>query len=103
MKPFLKYRGGKSREIKYFKNHIPKNFDTYFEPFLGGGAVYFYLEHPKSVINDINEKLMKTYREIKEKYPLVRQQLDELQDIYETNQAEYERLKKKRLLGGRIC
>ena len=37
MKPILKYRGGKSREIKYFKKHIPK-FDTYYEPFLGGGA-----------------------------------------------------------------
>ena len=95
MKPFLKYRGGKSKEIKFFQHHIPKNFHTYFEPFLGGGAVYFHLEHPKSVINDINTKLINTYREIKNKYPLVRQQLDELQAIYEANQLEYETLKKR--------
>lgn len=95
MKPFLKYRGGKSKEIKFFAHHIPKSFDTYYEPFVGGGAVYFHLEHPKSVINDINSKLIKTYREIKEQYPLVRKQLDELQAIYEANQAEYERLKKE--------
>ena len=70
MKPFLKYRGGKSKEIKHFEHHFPMYFDTYFEPFVGGGAVYFHLEHSKSVINDINTKLIKTYQEIKDKYPL---------------------------------
>lgn len=95
MKPFLKYRGGKYLEIKYFEKHIPAQFDTYFEPFIGGGAVYFHLNHDKSVINDINEKLIKTYLEIKNNYPEVRKQLDYLQDIYEKNQEEYEILKKK--------
>jgi hypothetical protein len=36
MKPVLKYRGGKTREIKYFEKYIPKEFDTYIEPFVGG-------------------------------------------------------------------
>lgn len=43
MKPILKYPGGKAREIKYFSEYIP-DFNTYYEPFLGGGAVYFYLD-----------------------------------------------------------
>lgn len=43
MKPILKYRGGKSKEIPNFSSFIPKDFDTYFEPFLGGGAVFFHL------------------------------------------------------------
>ncbi|WP_374724273.1 DNA adenine methylase [Calidifontibacillus erzurumensis] len=93
MKPFLKYRGGKTAEIKYFQLHIPQTFDTYYEPFVGGGAVFFHLNHRKSVINDINEKLMKTYLEIKNNYHEVRKQLDLLQDIYEKNQKEYEALK----------
>lgn len=43
MKPVLKYRGGKSREIPRFLQCIPDDFDRYIEPFFGGGAVYFYL------------------------------------------------------------
>lgn len=33
MKPIIKYRGGKSKEIPNFINYIPKQFDTYYEPF----------------------------------------------------------------------
>lgn len=93
MRPFLKYRGGKLNEIKYFNHYIPDRFDTYIEPFVGGGAVYFHLEHPRSIINDINSKLITTYRQIRDRYPEVRQQLDQLQARYEKNQAEYERKK----------
>jgi len=49
MKPIIKYRGGKYREIKYFEEFIPEGFDTYIEPFVGGGAVFFYLEPRKSI------------------------------------------------------
>jgi DNA adenine methylase len=95
MKPVLKYRGGKYNEIKYFKKYFPSNFDTYIEPFVGGGAVFFYLEHKKSIINDINEKLITFYRQLRDQYPLVRKQLDILESIYERNQKEYEELKRK--------
>ena len=39
MKP-IKYRGGKSKEIPNFKNYIPVKFNTYYEPFFGGGATF---------------------------------------------------------------
>ena len=42
MKPMLKYVGGKQKEIPCFLEHIPEKFDTYIEPFLGGGAVFFH-------------------------------------------------------------
>ena len=93
MKPLVKYRGGKSKEIPSFIKYIPEQFDTYFEPFLGGGAVFFHLEPQKAVINDVNAKLMTFYLDVKEKYDIVRQQLDELQALYEANQAEYKKLK----------
>lgn len=93
MKPILKYRGGKSKEIPNFSHFIPNDFDTYFEPFLGGGAVFFYLAPKKAVINDINEKLVQFYRELQTKPTIVREQLDKLQVLYETNQTQYERLK----------
>ena len=45
LKPIIKYCGGKSREIKYFAKYFPDSFETYsgtyYEPFLGGGAVFF--------------------------------------------------------------
>jgi len=43
MKPMLKYAGGKQKEILCFLEHIPEKFDTYIEPFLGGGAVFFHV------------------------------------------------------------
>ena len=54
MNPVLKYRGGKSREIPCFLQYIPKDFGRYIEPFLGGGAVFFYLEPNNAIINDAN-------------------------------------------------
>ena len=44
MKPMLKYIGGKTKEIPNFICHVPKFNGRYVEPFVGGGALYFYLE-----------------------------------------------------------
>lgn len=95
MKPMIKYRGGKSKEISHFINHMPSEYNRYIEPFLGGGALYFYLEPQKAIINDVNTKLYCFYKQIKEEFPTVIKQLDELQKIYDNNQKEYEELKKK--------
>lgn len=93
MNPMIKYRGGKSKEISHFVNNMPSEYNRYIEPFFGGGALYFYLEPERAIINDVNTKLFSFYQEIKETYPEVRSQLDELQKIYEGNQGEYEKLK----------
>lgn len=90
MGPMLKYRGGKSKEISHFVNNMPSDYDRYIEPFLGGGALYFYLEPEHAIINDVNKKLFLFYQEIKDFYALARAQLDEIQAIYEKNQKEYE-------------
>ena len=93
MKPLVKYRGGKSKEIPSFIKYIPNDFDTYYEPFFGGGAVFFYLEPQRAVINDVNARLMAFYADMQSRYQIVRKQLNELQELYEANQAEYKRLK----------
>ena len=41
--PFIKWAGGKSRLISKIKNFIPKEFNNYFEPFVGSGALFFYM------------------------------------------------------------
>ena len=93
MNPVLKYRGGKSREILRFLQYITDNFNRYIEPFFGGGAVFFYLEPDNAIINDLNGRLMMFYQQLRDHYPAMRIQLDELQRQYEVNKAEYKRLK----------
>ena len=60
-----KWSGGKGDEINYFEKYIPEKYKIYIEPFVGGGAVYFYLNSDKSVINDVHEELIAFYKEIK--------------------------------------
>lgn len=95
MNPVLKYRGGKSREIPRFLHYIPDDFDRYIEPFFGGGALYFYLEPERAIINDVNNRLMLFYNQLRDMYQTMRVQLDEIQKLYEENQAEYKKLKAK--------
>lgn len=68
MKTIIKWPGGKSREIKEIQNMIPE-YDRYIEPFFGSGAVFFSLEPPNAVINDISPLLMDFYQLIKEQDP----------------------------------
>ena len=89
MKPMLKYRGGKSREIPLFRKYIPASFSSYIEPFLGGGAVYFHLEPEQAIINDVNSKLITFYECVRNNYDDMRTELDLIQELYERNQADY--------------
>lgn len=93
MNPVLKYRGGKAREISKFEAYIPKEYDRYIEPFFGGGALYFYLEPKRAVINDLNTRLMGFYMELRDQYSLMREQLNAIQTVYEENQKNYMKVK----------
>ena len=93
MNPMLKYRGGKSREIPMFQKYIPSSYSTYIEPFLGGGAVFFHLEPERAIVNDVNSRLISFYECVRNHYDEMRVELDQLQEIYEANQAEYKALK----------
>ncbi len=63
--PFLKWAGGKRQLISQMYKYFPKNFNKYIEPFVGGGAVLFYLKLKISVIIDINKELVNCYNVIK--------------------------------------
>ncbi|MEH2152677.1 DNA adenine methylase [Nostoc sp.] len=61
LRPFLKWAGGKSRLIQQYIPIFPKNYKNYYEPFLGGGAVFFYLQPSAAMLTDINAELINTY------------------------------------------
>lgn len=74
-KPFLKWAGGKGQLLSQLAEHLPGRIGeepfTYIEPFVGGGAMLFYmLQHfgniRKAVINDVNEDLISTYSIIRD-------------------------------------
>lgn len=85
-KPFVKWAGGKRQIIDKLKEHVPEEFGTYFEPFVGGGALLFELEPEKAVINDSNRELMNVYECIQDETKLEKM-LREL-DKYEANHSE---------------
>lgn len=94
MRPILKYRGGKSKEIINFAEFIPENYEIYYEPFFGGGSVFFHLEPVNAVINDINTRLINFYTTVRDDYDLVRNELNLIQQIYDNNRIIYEERKR---------
>jgi len=95
MKPLIKYRGGKSTEIPNIEKHIPRYKGRYIEPFFGGGALYFHLEPKQAIVNDINSKLIAFYKGVKNNYPVLRTELDEIEKTYETNRRQFDALKRQ--------
>lgn len=71
LRPFLKWAGGKRQLLPQIRPFVPKSFETYFEPFLGAGAVFFDLRPERAVVNDLNTELINVYR-------VIQQDVDEL-------------------------
>jgi len=60
-KPFVKWAGGKRQILNELRKHVPEEYNCYYEPFIGGGALFFDLAPKKAVINDSNSELMNVY------------------------------------------
>ena len=68
-KPFLKWAGGKTQILEELKQYIPTYFNRYLEPFIGGGALFFYLKPKNAILSDSNVELINAYNIVKS-YPL---------------------------------
>jgi DNA adenine methylase len=70
-KPFVKWAGGKRQLLPIIAGHVPRKFERYFEPFLGGGAVFFHLvsqdRHAKWFVSDLNSDLILSYVTIRDR------------------------------------
>src|SRR5262245_60870567 len=67
-RPFVKWAGGKRRLLEQYSTLFPSpnQFRRYFEPFLGGGAVFFHLQPKRAVLGDLNAELINCYKTVKE-------------------------------------
>lgn len=100
-KPFIKWVGGKGQLIEQLEALLPKNFSeqrdtTYIEPFVGGGAMLFYMlqKYPNiksAVINDINPDLTLCYQVVRDNPTELVQSLTAIQETYYTLSSEEER------------
>ncbi len=77
--PFVKWAGGKSQLIPRISNYIPHHFDRYFEPFLGGGALFFHLRPERSIVSDANVELINAYKVIRDRLDSLIEALGTLQ------------------------
>ena len=66
IKPFIRWPGGKSKLALALLSLLPKDYNHYYEPFLGGGALYFHLLPTKSTLSDINPELINAYLQVRD-------------------------------------
>ena len=74
----LKWAGGKERELPIIVENMPKEFDRYYEPFVGGGAVCMAVSARESLVNDKSEELISLYRAIQEQNNRVFKLIEEI-------------------------
>ncbi len=91
MKPFFKWSGGKRREAPVVRRFKPPEFDTFYEPFLGGGAIWLNLEHHKNVVNDSYDDAMNFYRVLKSDPALLVEEINRLSAAYNMEMADVKR------------
>ena len=66
-RPPIKWAGGKSQLLPKLLAHVPKKFETYREPFLGGCALFFALRPARAVLTDSNLELVTTFQAIRDR------------------------------------
>jgi DNA adenine methylase len=92
-KPFVKWAGGKRQLLPIIANHIPSKFERYFEPFLGGGAVFFSLiqkeRKTKWILSDLNSDLVLSYVTIRDKIRELVSSLENHAENYSKNSNVY--------------
>lgn len=88
-KPLLKWPGGKRQLLKYLVPLLPKKMGRYHEPFFGGGALFFAVQPPSSILSDTNSELINCYRCVRNQPEQLIAQLVE----WENSQDEYTRIR----------
>lgn len=84
LKPFTKWTGGKRQLIPELTSLMPKSFNRYYEPFVGGGALLFEVMPKCATINDRNSELIIAYKQIRDNV----EELIELLKVHQQNNTK---------------
>lgn len=87
--PLIKWAGGKRNLAAKILQRVPVKFSTYFEPFFGGGAVFFALQPPRAVLADINSDLINAYVHVRDQ----REALVRILKKYKNSEMDYYRIR----------
>lgn len=79
--PFLKWAGGKAQLLERIKERMPEEYNNYYEPFIGGGAVLFGVQPECATVNDANEQLVNAYKQLKKNSKAVIEEVKKLDAI----------------------
>ena len=92
-KPFVKWAGGKRQLLPEIEKHIPEKFSSYFEPFLGGGALLFHLlsekKNLRGYVSDLNSDLVLSYVTIRDDLSGLLKSLQRHSDRYFSDSKSY--------------
>lgn len=97
-KPFLRWAGGKTWLINHIEDLLPKTINNYYEPFLGGGSIFFYLKsrnliNGKCYLSDTNEELINAYKILKsnpfELFELLKKQKNTEKEYYKIRKSDF--------------
>jgi len=99
LSPLVKWSGGKSDEIKQFAKYIPSNIDTYLEPFIGGGSVYFHLAPAKAVISDVHKELIDLYQSVRDGHA---QEIHQFMVLNPNNETTYYQVRDKMVINSAL-
>lgn len=81
-KPFIKWVGGKSKLLPQLGPLQPTSFNRYYEPFIGGGAMFFSLSPQHATINDLNPHLVNLYIQVRDNLDMLLAKTKEILDVY---------------------
>jgi DNA adenine methylase len=88
-KPFVKYQGGKTKLLPQLLVRAPETFGTYFEPFLGGGALFFELAPERAFLSDLNSHLVTTFRTVRDDPEELMRRLDVMLTLHKDDPVGY--------------
>lgn len=91
--PFVKWAGGKTQLIGLLNQHLPKQFNHYIEPFLGGGALFFSLINNKRML--FKSSLSDNNKELINSYLVIKNNIDELTELLKEYEIQYKKDQEK--------
>ncbi|ERI05129.1 Dam family site-specific DNA-(adenine-N6)-methyltransferase [Atopobium sp. oral taxon 810] len=86
--PLIKWAGGKRQLLDRIDDRLPDKYGHYYEPFLGGGALFFHLQPREATINDLNRALINLYERVRDEHDVYVKVLSDIDGSMPSDKSE---------------